>query len=383
MRVGIQAGNLRSGGAITHLTGLLEAAEPEASEIRKVVVWGSAECLGHLPRRKWLESRYVRELDRGLCLRALWEMTQLSRQPEQHCDVLFVPGGVYLGNYRPFVAMSRNLLPFQSQELKPYLGSGLAAKYWMLAKAHVRTLRQAAGIIFLSDYPKDLILNKAAPVRGATRKIPHGVAERFRKPPRKPRGLDSCTPEKPFVLLYVSSQQRYKHHARVVEAVSHLRQEHGWPLKLVLAGKRADRTSAKDLDSALSRFDSDGEFVHSLGNHPFCNLHEVYHRADAFIFASTCENLSNILIEAMAAGLPIACSSSQPMPDILGSAGRYFDPRVPGELEATLEAMLLEPEQRAAMGAIAFQRAGLYCWRRTARETLDFLYQVATAERGR
>ena len=44
------------------------------------------------------------------------------------------------------------------------------------------------------------------------------------------------------------------------------------------------------------------------------------------LFASSCENLPNILLETMGARLPIACSNRQPMPEILGEGGEYFDP---------------------------------------------------------
>ena len=317
MRVGIHAGNLRSGGAITHLTEFLGAAEPQTSRIKKIVVWGGEECLGPLPNRRWLEPRHVRELDRGLGRRAFWEITRLNHEAAHHCDILFVPGGTYLGKYRPFVAMSRNLLPFSPQELKSYGGSWRMAKYWLLAKTQVRTFQRASGIIFLSKYPRQVVLGRAGPVLGSIRNIPHGVAERFRKHPRSQKCLDSCTPERPFVLLYVSSLQRYKHHARVIEAVHYLRQEHGWPLKLLVVGHMTDERSRRDFEVAIARFDPRHEFVDYLGKVPFGELHEVYHQADAFVFASTCENLSNALIEAMAAGLPIACSSSQPMPEIL------------------------------------------------------------------
>ena len=55
-------------------------------------------------------------------------------------------------------------------------------------------------------------------------------------------------------------------------------------------------------------------------------LPEHLREAELFVFASSCENLPNILIEGMAAGLPIACSRRPPMPEVLGDAGESFDP---------------------------------------------------------
>ena len=59
---------------------------------------------------------------------------------------------------------------------------------------------------------------------------------------------------------------------------------------------------------------------------PYHELHSEYKDADLGVFASSCENLPIILIEKMASGLPIACSNKGPMPEVLGSAGVYFDP---------------------------------------------------------
>ncbi len=47
---------------------------------------------------------------------------------------------------------------------------------------------------------------------------------------------------------------------------------------------------------------------------------------DHFVFASSCENMPNTLVEAIAAGLPLACSRRGPMHEILGDTGLYFDP---------------------------------------------------------
>ena len=40
------------------------------------------------------------------------------------------------------------------------------------------------------------------------------------------------------------------------------------------------------------------------------NSKNYYHDADAFLFASSCENMPNILLEAMISGLPIISSCS-------------------------------------------------------------------------
>ena len=43
--------------------------------------------------------------------------SQISSHIPNKCDILFVPGGIYHGGFRPFVTMSQNLLPFEWHEI--------------------------------------------------------------------------------------------------------------------------------------------------------------------------------------------------------------------------------------------------------------------------
>ena len=87
--------------------------------------------------------------------------------------------------------------------------------------------------------------------------------------------------------------------------------------------------------------------------------------------------MPNILLESMAAGLPIACSNLGPMPEMLGDAGVYFNPEQPDEIAAAIRKLLESSELRANLAELAFQQAQLYSWERCAQETFDFLSQIA------
>src|SRR3954447_3470734 len=146
MRIGIDASNLRSGGSLTHITELLSAARPEPHGIDRIFVWGGREVLSRLPRRRWLEAVYEPMLDGTLTARAFWQKTKLTRSVRAAaCDLLFVPGGTYLGGFRPFVTMSRNMLPFDLSQLRLFGKSPRALKFLLLRFAQMRTFRKAAG----------------------------------------------------------------------------------------------------------------------------------------------------------------------------------------------------------------------------------------------
>jgi glycosyltransferase involved in cell wall biosynthesis len=102
-------------------------------------------------------------------------------------------------------------------------------------------------------------------------------------------------------------------------------------------------------------------------------LETPYKSSDLGIFASSCENMPIILLETMAAGLPIAVSSSGPMPEIIGDSGLYFNPEKPTEIEYTLERLILDPELRYKLSLKSYKQAAQYDWNKCAIATFEFL----------
>lgn len=87
--------------------------------------------------------------------------------------------------------------------------------------------------------------------------------------------------------------------------------------------------------------------------------------------------MPNILLEAMASGLPIASSGCGPMPEILGDSGVYFDHEDPVAIARALHVLVENPGLREHCAVLAQQRARQYSWDRCAKETLSFLVEVA------
>jgi glycosyltransferase involved in cell wall biosynthesis len=105
--------------------------------------------------------------------------------------------------------------------------------------------------------------------------------------------------------------------------------------------------------------------------------------ADVFVFASSCENMPNTLVEAMASGLPIASSNRGPMPEVLQDAGVYFDPEDARSIADAIEPLLIDPTLRDSLAHRAFELARKYSWERCAAETWAFLIETFDAARPR
>ena len=372
LTIGIDAANLRGGGGITHLVELLRAAQPEQQGVDRVVIWGGRSTLSVIDDRPWLDKLNPPELEKGLLQRILWQRFQLSNATRNvGCDVLFVPGGSYAGNFHPVVTMSRNLLPFEFRELKRYGWSLFTLKMLLLRYAQSRSYHKVDGLIFLTEYARKTVLEITGNLQGRICTIPHGLSPRFSRPPKQQHSINDYDDRKPYRVLYVSIVDQYKHQWFVVEAVAALRQK-GFPVVLDLVGP-AYPPALKKLNKIIDRLDEARSWVYYHGAIPFDKLHLRYMQADLGLFASSCENMPNILLETMASGLPMACSNRGPMSEVLGDGGIYFDPEEPEEIIHALRVLIEAPLLRAELARKNYQQTQKYSWRRCADETFKFL----------
>jgi glycosyltransferase involved in cell wall biosynthesis len=130
------------------------------------------------------------------------------------------------------------------------------------------------------------------------------------------------------------------------------------------------------LNATIERVDPERRWVHYHGAIAFDALHHHYAEADLGLFASSCENMPNILLETMASGLPIGCSNKGPMPEVLGEAGVYFDPEQPEDIACALRKLIESPPLRTELAQASYDRAQQYSWQRCASETIGFLAAV-------
>lgn len=379
LTIGVDATNLRRGGGLTHLVELLEATQPEQYGIDRIVIWGGTQSLKLVKNQPWLSKYSPLALDKGLLLRTFWQRFHLSQcARNEGCDLLFVPGGSFSGNFHLVVTMSQNLLPFEADELKRYGWSWLTFKLILLRLTQSHTFLRANGIIFLTKYAYDVVLKVVGNLSGDAIIIPHGLNPRFFTPPKIQRNISSCHSSDPFRIIYVSIVDQYKHQWHVIEAVAALRSQN-FPIVLDLIGPSYP-PSLQRLNEAISRYDTDRLWVNYHGAIPFEELHHRYSKADLGLFASSCENMPNILLETMASGLPIACSNRGPMPEILGDAGMYFDPEHPNEILRSLWELIESPQLRQKMAETSYRRANSYSWQRCANETFDFLVKIIQSQ---
>ncbi len=230
----------------------------------------------------------------------------------------------------------------------------------------VEAASQATAMVTVcEDLRQRLIVLGAPPERVIT--LRNGVdlklfSPKDREAARAKHGLQG------FVLLSVGGLIERKGHHLAIEALADCPD-----CSLVIAGGGPLRGDLEQLAARLGVADR----VRFLGDTPHSQLPELYSAADALVLASSREGWANVLLEAMACGLPVLAT------DVNGTAEAVQSP----------EAGLLLPERTAAClaGAVRRLRANLprredtrryaeqFGWGPIARANKALLTAVATA----
>jgi len=376
MMIGIDASNIRSGGGLTNLIELINGLDISKHEINKIIVWAGKNTIKKIPSREFIIFKSPSMLNGNLLLRTLWQLFFLSSEARKHkCNVLFIPGGSYFGNFKPFVTISQNLLPFEKNEYLRYKGSIKFFKFIFLRLTQSFSFRRADGLIFLTEYAKRIILSDIKKNSGKIKIIPHGINTRFKLDPKVSKSIDHYSESSQFKLLYVSTIDEYKHQWNVVEAVNTLR-NNGAPLSLDLVGS-SYKPALDKLNKATKKYDPESKWIKYWGLVDYEELHLIYKSADLGIFASSCENMPIILLEKMAAGLPIASSNMGPMKEVLKNSGLFFNPENPDEIAEIIKTYLDSSDLRNSMSQESYKLTSQYSWIRCADDTFSFIIDIA------
>ena len=206
MKITIDASNLQEGGGIVHLKNLLQISDPRIHGFNKIIVYGGRKPLEQLSKKDWLDLREIKNLDRSIPDRLMWQKNFLNKNVKQENSLLFIPGGLFLGNNVKFVTMFQNMQIFETLEKNR---EGLT-KQWLrlhfLQIAQNQTFRNSAGLICLSHYALNhlqLFYQKLLNHK-EVRIIPHGITK-VKQNKKKYRFNERIK------LLYVSTVKQYKH----------------------------------------------------------------------------------------------------------------------------------------------------------------------------
>jgi glycosyltransferase involved in cell wall biosynthesis len=98
-------------------------------------------------------------------------------------------------------------------------------------------------------------------------------------------------------------------------------------------------------------------------------LEGLWTLARAFVFPSLYEGFGLPVLEAMARGVPVACSNASSLPEVAGDAALLFDPHNEVAIAEALRTLLDDEALREQLRVRGLARADEFTWQRTARLT--------------
>jgi glycosyltransferase involved in cell wall biosynthesis len=110
---------------------------------------------------------------------------------------------------------------------------------------------------------------------------------------------------------------------------------------------------------------------------PRAEVYDLYARAWGFVYPSRFEGFGLPILEALAAGVPAACSHIEPLSTIAGGAALEFDPADEGALTQAMLRIAGDEPLRRRLAEMGPRRASQFSWRATAASTLDALAWVS------
>lgn len=177
-------------------------------------------------------------------------------------------------------------------------------------------------------------------------------------------------------LLAFSSLSPSKNIPALLRAFAILREE-GIDLQLVLVGHQPRRGMSLN---ALCESLHLGQHVILTGYLPDTEVSLLLENTTLFAFPSLYEGFGLPILEAMAAGVPVACSRAASLPEVAGKAAVLFDPRSDADMAAKLKLLIEQPAQRCELIQKGYQNLKRFSWQATARETLRVYESVGRVQ---
>jgi len=218
-------------------------------------------------------------------------------------------------------------------------------------------VHRSRRLIAVSEATRADLLHFYNPRPNRIRVVHHGVDKALLH-------LERTHPER-FVLC-VSTLHPHKNLERLIRAYGRRRQNY----RLILAGMHGFQAAAIErLIVEMGLTDS----VEVTGWISRERLFDLYQRAWACVQPSTFEGFGMPVLEAMAAGVPLACSNIPPHVEVAGNAALLFDPLDEDAMVEALARIVTNEPLRTRLATAARERARGFTWERAARETLAAL----------
>lgn len=279
------------------------------------------------------------------------------------CDLYFDPYAEFVVNdYSiPKVSVIHDILYFDV--LKNFSNESVL---WRKINAP-KIVRSSKKIITVSDYSRAKIIDAYDLNDDFVQTIHIKLADRMKghKTPEFEKSiLEKFKLNAKKYLIYPSIVRVHKNHARLFQAFTKfMKQQKVCDLKLVIVGTVSPEVINDLYELIEKNCNNNTQSEHIKKQIVFTNfipndeLNVLLSNALAMIFPSLYEGFGMPIIEAMSAGVPVACSNVTSLPEVAGNAALFFDPRNVDEITDTINKIYCNEKLRKRLIQLGLERA--------------------------
>jgi glycosyltransferase involved in cell wall biosynthesis len=212
-----------------------------------------------------------------------------------------------------------------------------------LREYHYRgSTRIADRVVTLSHFSKETLVDHHGISPEKVVVVYPSIDQLFFKSKEQQGGNSPPIPFNEFI-LYPANHWLHKNHDGLLKAIKYLKEEKKTFINVLLTGHEV--AQGYPLKNKVNEYGL-SEQISIMGYLPREELAALYARAKMVVFPSLFEGYGIPLVEAMAAGCPVAASSVTSLPEIGGDAVEYFDPTQPMAIAKCIELLWNNPEKR-------------------------------------
>lgn len=245
-------------------------------------------------------------------------------------------------------------------ELTTRLALARSAHVLTLSHSAAHDLQRVYGVasrrISVTPAAADARFRPAAPAAVANLRQRLGLGERY--------------------VLFVGANKPHKNLRRLIEAWVRMQAQGRLPVQLALAGREDPRYTGARQEIAQAGLQEEIKVLGAIGE---ADLPALYSGAELFVLPSLYEGYGLPLIEAMACGAAVVCSSASSLPEVAGNdPALLFDPERSEEIAAVMRRLLVDDGLRTAQRVRSLARARQFNWHATAMLTLAAYEKAAS-----
>lgn len=174
-------------------------------------------------------------------------------------------------------------------------------------------------------------------------------------------------------LLYVGNAYPHKNLERLILAFGRIITQYMLDYQLVIAGKKDAFHATIEKDVAKAKLEKRVIFTGYITDRELAGL---YKSASLYVFPSLSEGFGLPALEAMSYGLPVASSNATCLPETIGLAAEYFNPKDIDQMARVISSLLADDFRRQQLRKLGHERVKQFSWEQSAKDTLA-VYQKA------